>query len=124
MLDWESFADLAVATPLDEFENQPDTLNLEDVYSALEPYLTLEPQPHLDRWRYLCRTEDGRLGWVPPSARPDDHIAVFDGAPCPFIVRDIADGQYTLIGDAYIDGLNEEECFPAGDAEGHFLVLS
>jgi hypothetical protein len=124
MLDWESFADLAVAAPLDDFENQPDTLNLEDVYSALEPYLTLEPQPHLDRWRYLCRTEDGRLGWVPPSARPGDYIVVFDGAPCPFIVRDAADGQYTLIGDAYINGLSEEECFPAGDAESHFLVLS
>jgi hypothetical protein len=124
MLDWESFADLAVVTPLDEFENQLDTLNLEDVYSALVPYLTLEPQPHLDRWRYLCRTEDGRLGWVPPSARQGDYIAVFDGAPCPFIVRDVADGQYTLIGDAYIDGLSEEECFPAGDAEDHFLVLS
>ena len=124
MLDWESFADLAVATLLDEFENQADTLNLEDVYSALEPHLTLEPQPHLDRWRYLCRTEDKQLGWVPPSAQPGDYIAVFDGAPCPFIVRDVADGQYTLVGDAYIDGLSEEECFPAGSAEDRFLVLS
>lgn len=124
MLDWESFADLAVETPLDEFENLPDTLNLEDVYSALEPYLTLEPQPHLDRWRYLCRTEDGQLGWVPPSAQTGDCIAVFDGAPCPFVVRDAADGQYTLIGDAYIDGLSEEECFPAGDAGDQLLVLS
>jgi len=53
----------------------------------------------------LCRTAKGYLAWIPPQAHSGDYICIFAGATCPFVVRERPEGDYTLVGDAYVHGM-------------------
>lgn len=63
----------------------------------------------------LCRTANGYLGWIPLQAHSGDYICIFAGAPCPFVVRERPEGDYTLVGSAYIHGMMDGEAL---DFEG------
>ena len=63
----------------------------------------------------FCRTANGYLAWIPPHARSGDYICIFAGAPCPFVVRERPEGDYILIGSAYVHGMMDGEAL---DFEG------
>jgi hypothetical protein len=85
------------------------------MYEDLNAYLAhfkYTPQ-YVDRSRILATTKDGRAGWVPATTKPDDFATVFQGSPYPCILRARQDGYYTVIGDAYIQGIMQGEAWPA-----------
>lgn len=49
----------------------------------------------------LVITSDERLGWVPSAARVGDEICLFYGAKVPFVIREVRQGVYNLIGGMY-----------------------
>ncbi|KAB8214970.1 hypothetical protein BDV33DRAFT_181659 [Aspergillus novoparasiticus] len=51
--------------------------------------------------KHFCSMEDGRLGWVPRRAQPDDLICVFDGATVPYVLRPRAKGYEGVFSFAY-----------------------
>jgi len=54
----------------------------------------------------------GRKGWVPVSTVEGDSVVLIKGAPFPFVVRKgSAGGTHSVIGDAYFDNLQEDECW-------------
>jgi len=57
--------------------------------------------------RSFVSTEKGRIGLAPGRARQGDRICIFYGGLSPFIVRPTEDDPtyYTLIGEAYVDGI-------------------
>ena len=63
----------------------------------------------------LCRTASGYLSWIPPRARSGDYICILAGATCPFVVRERPEGDYTLVGSAYVHGIMDGEAL---DFEG------
>ena len=68
-----------------------------------------------DGLRFM-ETETGFLGWVHPAARSDDIVALLEGC-LPVILRPSLtkhEGKttYTLIGDAYVQGVMHGECWP------------
>lgn len=46
----------------------------------------------------LILASDERLGWVPSAARVGDEICLFFGAKVPFVIREVRQGVYNLIG--------------------------
>jgi hypothetical protein len=52
-----------------------------------------------------CHLSDGRLAWVPKVALNGDIVVVFRGGPRPFLVREMTDGAYRIVGDMEIPGL-------------------
>ncbi|GIZ46603.1 hypothetical protein CKM354_000972300 [Cercospora kikuchii] len=101
----DDFQNLTEDFDLDQHDELPESLRVEECYKSLFPYLHSKPQPHLDRWRILCRTARGQIGWVPPSCRAKDVVAVFPGAPNAFALRRIDHQRWEQLGDTYIDGL-------------------
>jgi hypothetical protein len=60
--------------------------------------------------RSLCATFGKRLALVPKTTQVDDFIAILIGGKTPYILRSDR-GDFRLIGEAYIDGLMQGECF-------------
>ncbi|KAM5369986.1 hypothetical protein ACJZ2D_008669 [Fusarium nematophilum] len=56
-------------------------------------------------YRRFCRSEKGRLGWVPRYAMRGDVICVFEGGITPHVIRKGGNGRYKLVGDCYVQGL-------------------
>jgi len=54
-------------------------------------------------------TRKGHLVLGPEYAKRGDFIALLKGAQVPFILRHQSDGQYQLIGEAYVDGIMDGE---------------
>ena len=61
--------------------------------------------------RKYCITKDGRVGQAPADAEPGDEICFILGLVVPFVVRRLPGkpGQYTLIGECYIDGCMDDD---------------
>ena len=58
----------------------------------------------IDRDRLLCRltgANDDEYGCVPGTAQMGDRFCAFEGAPFPFLVRDIRNGTFKLLGDTF-----------------------
>ncbi|KAK5726143.1 Non-essential glycogen phosphorylase [Elasticomyces elasticus] len=77
------------------------------IYDFLKQVLTAHrgTSCYTDKNRLLCdlETDSGiDIGWVPKLARPGDKLCIFAGAPFPFVLRDLGDGCFTLLGDAYL----------------------
>jgi hypothetical protein len=47
-------------------------------------------------------SSQGCLGIGPSNSNPGDHVYIFPGAGIPFILRQLANGNFTLLGEAYI----------------------
>ncbi|KAK4498175.1 hypothetical protein PRZ48_010832 [Zasmidium cellare] len=86
-----------------------DKGQLDDFVQGLGSYITGYPY---DRERNLCllSTDSGfYAAWVPPLAKPGDHVCYFAATPYPFIVRSSGADYFQLIGDALILGLEEND---------------
>ena len=75
--------------------------------------------------RRMFATTYGRIGLGPPDLQPEDMIFAFIGAETLFALRPISEGNFKLIGDAYVDGLMFREAFEAarGNTSGERIVL-
>jgi hypothetical protein len=58
---------------------------------------------------FFCRTQDGRLGWMPLHTKKGDQICIFDGAKVPHVIRRSERGTFKLIGECYVQGLMNGE---------------
>ena len=79
---------------------------------------------YMDHSRLLASAMIGYdvyLGWVPKQARIGDHVCLLQGCPAPFIVRELSDGYYAIVGDAYILGIMNGERWPNVESEIRIL---
>jgi hypothetical protein len=67
-------------------------------------------------------TAKGHLGLGPDDIKAGDLIALVIGSQVPFVLREIADGKYKLIGEAYVDGIMDGEAV-AGRENARFIEL-
>jgi hypothetical protein len=61
----------------------------------------------LRRWavgRRFCRTEKGRIGFVPGTARTGDKICMIQGHGAPYVLRERGE-NYMAVGECFFDGL-------------------
>lgn len=73
--------------------------------------------------RRFGRTENGRLGWLPPVAEEGDLICVFDGMELPYAIRPVSGGRYILVGECDIPGLMMGEALKLSDVVSEMIVL-
>ena len=71
-----------------------------------------------DSSRVLASTAADHVGWVPPDSKIGNIVCIFRGAMYPFVVREASDGYYTVVGDAWIDGIMGGEAWPDDDRDG------
>jgi hypothetical protein len=63
-----------------------------------------------DPSRRLLRTEKSNmLGTSPEEAQANDSIVLIDGASVPYVLRQVEDGKYQLVGEAYVHGMDVGE---------------
>ncbi|KAK0702808.1 hypothetical protein B0H67DRAFT_595143 [Lasiosphaeris hirsuta] len=65
--------------------------------------------------RQFAMSKGGLIMIVPSQAKTGDVIVVFRGARVPYLLRPvpgIRERKYTLIGEAYVHGIMQGECFP------------
>ncbi|CZR57672.1 uncharacterized protein PAC_07561 [Phialocephala subalpina] len=69
-------------------------------------------------------SDQGHLGIGPLGSQPGDLIYIFPGASVPFILRRLANGNFTLLGEAYVYGIMYGEFFEQNpDIEVERIVL-
>ncbi|KAK3368357.1 heterokaryon incompatibility protein-domain-containing protein [Podospora didyma] len=61
--------------------------------------------------RRLVRTRGDYLGLVPMHSRASDKIALFRGGAMPMVIRERRDGQWEMVGDAYVHGVMMGEVY-------------
>ena len=59
--------------------------------------------------RRFYRSENGRFGWVPDQARPNDKLCVLNGLAVPVVLRQDESGNFELVGDVYAQGIMDGE---------------
>jgi hypothetical protein len=91
--------------------------NMSNIVNDLCDLCLTDGLSYMDHSRLLASTTKGLLGWVPKHAKVGDHICLLQGFPAPFIVRELDDGYYAIVGDAYIQGIMEGENWPEDDSE-------
>ncbi|KAJ4988743.1 het domain-containing protein [Stagonosporopsis vannaccii] len=80
--------------------------------------------------RCLCVTSPGlQVGLVPERVQVGDHVAIVEGVPVPFVLRE-AEGSsarggqaYNLVGDAFVLNMMQGECLLDGGHDWHEIVL-
>ena len=91
----------------------------------------LEPQPldpdkklrYYDDFRNLAAitSTDGGIhfGWIPQPAHEGDVVSIFYACPRPFVLRQRADDNFTLLGDSWIFGVADDVSYhlPPSDME-------
>jgi hypothetical protein len=102
-----SFHELVRLLP-EIYRNRPEATNTPDpetnakiksLSSKLHNYV--ERFDRFSKGRYLCRTRQHLLAWVPDTAEVGDHICAFQWCAIPFVLRPASSG-YTIVGDAYV----------------------
>lgn len=73
--------------------------------------------------RRFGRTENGRIGWLPPIAMEGDFICVFDGMELPYAIRPAVDGRYLLVGECIILGLMMGEAVELSGVVSETIVV-
>lgn len=73
--------------------------------------------------RKLTYTQSGRLGIVPPFAKPGDICCIVLGVSVPLILRHSQAGRYNLVGDSYIHGVMAGELLDQGNYEETEIIL-
>jgi hypothetical protein len=92
---------------------------LDDVIPDFETHALIEAS--LFKWssrRRICKTIDGRLACVPKSSGPGDVICTLLGAEVPYVLRPMAKGFYSVIGECYVDDIMH------GESLSHNRMLS
>ena len=86
---------------------------LEDqMYPFLESMLRFQDE------RRTCITQKSYFGTVPEEAQEGDLIVILFGLRIPFVLRNLVDGTYQLIGSCYVCGIMDGEAFTAGSNSG------
>jgi hypothetical protein len=67
-------------------------------------------------------SSEGYVGLVPAHSRPGDIVCIIFGADVPFILRNVGEGEYQLIGEAYVFGIMDGE-FVKGDSREEIFCL-
>jgi hypothetical protein len=62
------------------------------------------------------------MGLIPAHAQEGDVVAVLTGGHVPIILRP-RDGYYTVVGDAYVQGIMDGEAMPASEGELEYIEL-
>jgi hypothetical protein len=65
--------------------------------------------------RKFAVTRDGRLAWCPVKSQAGDVIAVLNGGTVPFVLRPNDGGRYSVVGDAYVQGIMDGDASMGGD---------
>jgi hypothetical protein len=69
--------------------------------------------------RKFARTQNGRLAFLPLHAKEGDTIAILPQAKVPYVFRLRDDGNYTVIGEAYVHGVMKGEAATSGRYDVH-----
>lgn len=57
----------------------------------------------------FAMTSNGYMGLVPASSEVGDAIYLFSGFSVPFVLRDLLNGHYALVGDTYMHEIMEDQ---------------
>lgn len=68
-------------------------------------------------------SEEGYVGLAPSHAEVKDVIVIIYGAIVPFVLRDLGNGQYQFIGEAYVHGIMDGE-YIEKDPQTETFILS
>ena len=93
--------------------------NNQPSYESVDRYF----RKHVHKRRF-CATKAGRIGWGPGAAIEGDLVCEISGAQVPIILRRVPTvDRYTVVGDAYVDGLMQYWWDKKGDFGGERLVI-
>jgi hypothetical protein len=124
---WASpkYLDLATALYASITQDEHCDLNLEDAKLHLA-YLLLprSETAHMDTTRLLAHVDRDRIGWVPNLARPGDSVYLLKGAPFPFILRNVDEDHFCVVGDAYVHGVMHSEALKGGSQSWQTFALA
>ncbi|KAF1842217.1 uncharacterized protein K460DRAFT_409635 [Cucurbitaria berberidis CBS 394.84] len=99
--------------PLSSFERFDKWISWYPSNSAIgmdaEVLSTHRPFIVVSAGRKFAVTKKGRLAWCPVKSNPGDVIAILAGGSVPFVLRIGDNGRYTVVGDAYIQGIMDGE---------------
>jgi hypothetical protein len=97
----------------------PDKFYADDISQNCKNYMrTLEDQH--DRRPFI--SAQGYVGLAPAHLQPGDAICILYGATVPFVLRELPDGQYQLIGEAYVRGIMDGEWLETERKSQTFLL--
>lgn len=113
LMEISSIDDVVFPTPdkfreiglVDYKTNSPEWMTMQSRVSAFK-----EQMHRIMVRRRLLRTGENYLGACSLSVRQGDQVWIFPTQKVPFILRDAGDGQYNLVGEAYIHGIMYGEC--------------
>jgi hypothetical protein len=69
--------------------------------------------------RQFFKTTGNRHGWVSRRAQKGDLVCVLYGGDVPFVLRQMEDGYWRMIGECYVDGLMQGEAMQMKDVPDH-----
>ncbi|KAL6691238.1 heterokaryon incompatibility domain-containing protein [Trichoderma pleuroticola] len=75
--------------------------------------------------RRFAVTDAGDFAAVPTAAQKGDVVCIFNGGRVPYVLRPGANGNYTLVGECYVDGMMRGEVrdrFPRRSHETSFSI--
>jgi hypothetical protein len=67
-------------------------------------------------------SEQGYVGLAPSHAEAGDVIVIIYGAIVPFILREVGNGRYNLVGEAYVHGIMDGEYIENGPPTETFIL--
>ena len=62
--------------------------------------------------RRMVRTQDGAPALCPETTQVGDRVALLFGAQVPFVIRPLWNGNFSLVGECYRDGVMYGELMP------------
>ena len=83
----------------------------------------LVPWRNAYAWRRLFRTQSGYLGIGPQSLQIGDVVSILPSSNVPFLLRQVEDNRYRLIGDAYVHGIMHGEALESEEWGLEEIVL-
>ena len=72
--------------------------------------------------RQFFKTTGNRLGWVSRRAQKGDVVCVLYGGAIPFVLRQMEDGDWRMIGECYVDGLMQGEAMKIDISDYTFRI--
>jgi hypothetical protein len=98
----------------------------EDFFSDNDPQILdycFSMRTRMRARRLFISSSCGYIGLGSENILPGDTICIFLGAEVPFILREKPNGQYTLIGEAYIHGIMDGEFMETGPEVRTFDIV-
>ena len=64
-----------------------------------------------------------RFSWVHKHSKIGDKIVVFRGARVPYVIRELENGNYNLIGECWVQGMMEGEALELPEFKWRDIAL-